>query len=250
MIRVKDVSFVRFSAPDLDVMEKFATDFGLVTAERSEDRLYLRGTDAAPYVHVTEKGEPGFLGAGFEAASAQDLSAAATLDGASKVEAIDAPGGGSRVTFTDPNGFHVEVVHGREELEPLPVHGTSPINRGSERVRFRELQRITPGPAQVKRLGHVVLRVTDFPESREWYASRFGFLDSDRGYLGDKENIFVSFMRCDRSEIPVDHHTLLCIGTGEVGFDHAAFEVEDFDGLLEEAAAEIERASVYLDFVK
>ena len=232
MIKVRDIAFVRFSAPDLDVMEKFAADFGLVTRERTRDRLYSRGTDGTPYVHVTELGEPGFLGAGFEAASAEDLSAAAALEGASEVEAIDAPGGGSRVTFTDPAGFQVQVVHGREEVDPLPVHGASPLNRGSERVRFRKLQRITPGPAQVKRLGHVVLRVTDFRQSREWYASRFGFLDSDRGYLGDKENVFMSFMRCDRGEVPVDHHTLLCVGAGEAGFDHAAFEVEDFDTLM------------------
>ncbi len=29
-----------------------------------------------------------------------------------------------------------------------------------------------------------------------------------------------------------DHHTLLCVGVGGVGFDHAAFEVEDIDAVM------------------
>ena len=232
MIKVKDVAFVRFSAPDLSAMEKFAADFGLITTHGTAERLYLRGTDASPYIHVTELGEPRFIGAGFEAASFEDLEVAATLEGASRVEPIDGPGAGSCVRFTDPNGFEIDITHGRKEVDAIKVRHASPLNRGSERVRFRELQRISAGPAQVKRLGHVVLRVKSFQESREWYASRFGFLDSDCGYLGEKENLFMSFMRCDRGDIPVDHHTLLCIGSGEAGFDHAAFEVEDFDDLM------------------
>ena len=60
MIKVQDVAYVRFSAPDLDAMEKFLTDFGLVVTARDGDVLYARGTDASPYVHVTELGDAGF----------------------------------------------------------------------------------------------------------------------------------------------------------------------------------------------
>ena len=42
MIKVKDVAFVRFSAPDLSAMGKFAADFGLVTTQGTAERLYLR----------------------------------------------------------------------------------------------------------------------------------------------------------------------------------------------------------------
>jgi hypothetical protein len=44
---------VRFNAPDLDVMEKFATTFDLQRAVRGERTLYKRGTDEEVYTHVT-----------------------------------------------------------------------------------------------------------------------------------------------------------------------------------------------------
>jgi catechol 2,3-dioxygenase-like lactoylglutathione lyase family enzyme len=77
-----------------------------------------------------------------------------------------------------------------------------------------------------------VLRVSDFETSKQWYASRFGFLTSDQVYLGDPSNVVTAFLRCDRGDVHVDHHTFLCVGLGEPGFDHAAFEVEDFDTVM------------------
>jgi catechol 2,3-dioxygenase-like lactoylglutathione lyase family enzyme len=232
MIKVEDIAYVRFAAPDLQQMERFLGDFGLVVSEREGGRLYARGTDPSRYLHVTEPGEPAFRGVAFEAASAEDLLAASELEGASGVEPIDAPGGGRRVRFTDPDGFQVEVVHGREPLPPLPPGPHIPVNRGSERRRLGDLVRIQPGPARVKRLGHAVLRVRDFRTSEAWYKSRFGFLSSDEVYLGDEQNVITSFLRCDRGDAFTDHHTFLCIGTGEPAFDHAAFEVEDMDAVM------------------
>jgi len=232
VIKVHDIAYVRFGAPDLEEMERFLTDFGLAVSAREDGRLFARGTDPAPYLHVTEKGEPGFRGVAFEAASAEDLEAAAKLPGASRVEKLDAPGGGRRVRFTDPDGSAVEVVHGREPLPALPVRGAAPYNRGSARPRLGTLQRVEPGPSPVKRLGHAVVRVADFRRSEEWYRSRFGFLPSDEVYLGERENVITAFLRCDRGAEYTDHHTFLCIGTGEASFDHAAFEVEDIDAVM------------------
>ena len=78
----------------------------------------------------------------------------------------------------------------------------------------------------------MVLRVSDFRRSEAWYKSRFGFLSSDEVYLGKPENVITAFMRCDRGDDFTDHHTFLCVGVGEVGFDHAAFEVEDIDAVM------------------
>lgn len=232
MIKIRDVAFVRFGAPDLDTMERFTRDFGLVTSERSDTALYTRGTDPEPYVHVTERGEAGFRGVAFDAASAEDLATAAGMEGASPVEDLDGPGGGRRVRFVDPDGFPVEVVHGRRPLEALSVRSTPPHNRGSERTRLGEPLRFESGPAQVKRIGHAVLRVSDFRRSQAWYQSRFGFVSSDEVYLGEPDRIVTAFMRCDRGSEYVDHHTFLCVGIGEVGFEHAAFEVEDHDAVM------------------
>ncbi len=232
MIKVKDIAYARFAAPDLDAMERFVSDFGLVVTAREGDALYARGTDPSPYLHVTERGEAGFRGIAFEAASDDDLLAAAKLDGASAVEKIDAPGGGQRVRFSDPDGSGVEVVHGRELLPPLPVRSAAPLNRGSDRQRRGVLQRVEAGPACVKRVGHVGLRVSNFRRSEAWYKSRFGFLSSDEICLGSPDNIIAAFLRCDRGAVHTDHHTLVCVGVGEVGLDHIAFEVEDFDAVM------------------
>jgi len=232
MIKVRDIAYVRFTAPDLDAMERFLGDFGLVVSAREGDRLYARGTDASPYVHVTERGEPGFRGVAFAAASRGELEAAAHLDGASGIEEIDAPWGGQRVRFVDPDGYEVELVHGRELLPPLPVAGAAPLNRGSERRRRGTLQRVPTGPAAVKRLGHAAIHVGDYRRSAAWYQSRFGFVTSDAIYLGDEANRIAAFLRCDLGASYTDHHTLVCLGVGDVELDHVAFEVEDVDAVM------------------
>jgi catechol 2,3-dioxygenase-like lactoylglutathione lyase family enzyme len=232
MIKVKDVAFVRFTAPDLDAMERFGQAFGFVTAERTSTTLYLRGTDPEPYLHITHQGEPGFQGMAFDAASADDLETASQIEGASAVESLDGPGGGQRVRFEDPDGFSVEIVHGREAASRMPVRRGSPLNTGSRVVRQGVFQRLEAGPAQIKRLGHCVIRVSDFAASARWYQSNFGFLNSDEVYVGEPSNKLTAFMRCDQGEEFVDHHSLLCIGLGEASFDHAAFEVEDFDAVM------------------
>jgi catechol 2,3-dioxygenase-like lactoylglutathione lyase family enzyme len=232
LIKIRDVAFVRFSAPDLDQTEQFLNDFGLVTTARSDTTLHVRGTDPEPYLHVTERGEAGFCGVAFEAASAEDLAAAAQLDGASEVLPLREPGGGQCVRFDDPDGFSVEVVHGRELQEPLPVRTVPLWNYGSRRERFGALQRFEAGPTQAKRLGHVVIRVTDFRNSEAWYKQRFGFVSSDEVHLGDPEKVLAAFMRCDLGEQYVDHHTFVCMGAAEPGFEHAAFEVEDVDAVM------------------
>jgi catechol 2,3-dioxygenase-like lactoylglutathione lyase family enzyme len=88
-------------------------------------------------------------------------------------------------------------------------------------------------PAQVVRLGHVVLGVTDMAKTWDWWQSRFGLLVSDevRAPNGDLAALFI---RCDRGDEPVDHHTLnfASIPGIPAKFHHAAFEVVDFDDLM------------------
>lgn len=232
MIKVTDVAYVRFRAPDLDQAETFLTDFGLVRSARTDTALYMRGTDGTHHLHVTELGEPGFVGIALQAASAADLATLAGSDGASAVEAIPGPGGGQRVRLTDPNGIAIEVVHGIETLTPLPCPPRPPLNTGDRRVRFGARQEVEQAPAHVKRLGHFVLVVNDFRETEAFYHSRFGFLNSDEIYLGERDMVMAAFMRCDRGSQHVDHHSFLAIGAGQVQLNHVAFEVQDMDDLM------------------
>jgi catechol 2,3-dioxygenase-like lactoylglutathione lyase family enzyme len=73
VIKVWDILFPRLRVPDLDRMEEFLTEFGMVRADRTSDALYMRGTDAEHHLHVTHRGEPGLIGFGFLAQSLDDL---------------------------------------------------------------------------------------------------------------------------------------------------------------------------------
>ncbi|MBA4210470.1 MAG: glyoxalase [Parvibaculum sp.] len=230
MIKVTDIAYVRFRAPDLDEMEKFLLEFGMVRAERRDKALFMRGTDALPFGHVTELGEPGFIGLGFYAESVADLENLATEHGLA-ASGSDAPGGGKRLRFTDPNGFEVDVVAGQQKPAALPVVRRLVHNDGEARPRQGEPLRVSPGPSQVKRLGHCVINVRDFRESEAWYKSRFGLVTSDEIEIAPGAPIG-AFLRCDRGPVHVDHHTLFPVGTGTPGFNHAAFEVANFDDLM------------------
>jgi catechol 2,3-dioxygenase-like lactoylglutathione lyase family enzyme len=163
-IKIQDVAYVRFSAPDLDEMEAFLTEFGMVRAERSGDALYMRGLDGNPFLHVTQRSEPRFLAAGFEAASTRDLETLAREEKVT-IDALDGPGGGSVVRLTDPNGFRIEVVAGRRPVARIDAPARSPVNDAHATPRLNALKRLPKGPSHVKRVGHYVLNLNNFRDS-------------------------------------------------------------------------------------
>jgi len=229
-IKIEDVSHVRFRAPDLDAMAAFLTEFGLV-ARAEGGRLFARGSGPSPVLHITEPGEAGFAALGLRAASVADLKTLAAAEGA-KVEPFDAPGGGQVVRLSDPDGHRLEVVAGQTPAEPLPLPEREPWNGAAGRGRLRQTKRVAAGPAHVVRLGHAVLNVSDFRASERWYKERFGFITSDEIRL-TPEMALGAFLRCDRGTVPTDHHTLFLMqGPKGPGFNHAAFEVVDFDDLM------------------
>jgi len=230
-IKVEDVAYVRFRAPDLGAMRGFLEDFGLAVVEADARRIVARGAGAAPVSHVTELGEPGFAGVAFRAASIADLQALATAEGAA-VAPLDLPGGGKVVRLKDPDGHPVEVVAGQADAAPLPLPSAQAWNRIDAHPRLRAVKRVAAGPAHVARLGHVVLNVSDFRASEAWYKQRFGFITSDEIRMGP-DFALGAFLRCDRGATPTDHHTLFMIQSPKgPGFNHAAFEVADLDDLM------------------
>ncbi|MBK5288644.1 MAG: VOC family protein [Acidimicrobiia bacterium] len=230
MIRVGDVAFPRFQAPDLDVMETFLETFGMTRAARTDDALFMRGTDADHHVHVTHRGDPAFLGLAF-AATRDDLDILAEATGR-PVERLDEPGGGDVVRLHDPDGRAVDVVAGIEPVPPVAIREHAPLNTGARRSRVDALQRVPTGASQVKRFGHAAIKTTSLATTAAWYASTLGLLASDDVFLASPEEPFGRFMRCDRGDLPADHHTLLVIETGEVKLGHCAWEVADFDDLM------------------
>ncbi len=231
-VKVKDIAFVRFRAPDLDAMEAFLTEFGMQRSGRDESTLYMRAGNAEGYVHVTHLGdEPAFIGLAFEASSEDELSELSAIDGFSAVSDLDGPGGGRVVRAVDPNGFQVEVVANRHPVGRLPLPITSLRNAATDRTRVGAPVRLASGPSHVQRLGHCVLDVLDFRASEAWYKERFGLVTSDEIALNERTALG-AFLRCDQGERHVDHHTLFLVGIGRARFNHAAFEVADFDDLM------------------
>ena len=169
IIRAADLAYGRLRSPDLDKQEEFLTAFGMVRADRTPKALYMRGTDAPHHIHVTELGEPKFIGIALHAESLDDLDKLSRTPGASKIEDIDEPGGGKRVRLADPDGNQVEIVHGMQMLPKIAVV-RPPVNTGEDKTRRRNaLYRVQPGPSHVKRIGHFVLMSPNFDKMVAFY---------------------------------------------------------------------------------
>lgn len=230
IVKVEDIAFVRFRAPDLGEMRAFLEDFGLNCVEQG-GKLYGRGADGAPYLHVTELGAPQFVGLGFRVQSRDELEKLGARDGA-PVEASNAPGGGYRIGLCDPDGNVVEVVAEQVRGSADALSPDTPVNTVGGRRRIREPVRFAPGPSQVYRLGHAVLNVADFAVSEAWYKERFGLITSDQVEI-EPGTPLGAFLRCDRGDTPTDHHTLFLAQTPSgPGLNHAAFEVSGLDDLM------------------
>jgi len=231
-MRLKGLHHVCFKVRDLDGLEAFAADFGLITAERSADRLVMRtsGGDECAYVAIRGE-EDAFLGLAFEAEDRAALDEAAARPGAGPVKALDLPGGGEGVALTDPDGNQVLLVHGmsrRAAGEPYPE---LLLNTPFEKRRLGRNQHARDrGPARLWRLGHVGLFVKDFAQATAWYAENLGLIGSDIYHIpGQPQARIVGFFRLDRGEEHVDHHILAFMQDARGGCHHISFEAQDFE---------------------
>ena len=108
------------ASPDLDLQAEFLDNFGWSPSAKTGNAIYYRGTDPVHHLHITEKGEPKFVGIAYHAASEDDLKTLAKVPGASGIENMDEPGGGKRVRLTEPNGYQIEVVWGMDKVPTDP----------------------------------------------------------------------------------------------------------------------------------
>jgi catechol 2,3-dioxygenase-like lactoylglutathione lyase family enzyme len=220
---ITGISHARLSAPDLGVMQDFLEAFGLLTVHRDQDRLYMRGIDDSPFLHVTERGNPGTIAFGYEAVDESVLHDFVATGAAKSVEEIDEPGGGKRVILTDPNGFELEIISGREKAAPLPPR---------ERVRGREGASIRRGPSRIRRVSHAVMTTPRMDETLAWYHKTLQLIPSDEIYGGTPDNRLGVFSRLDRGDEPVDHHVIFVVRHPTPGAHHASFEVENVDDIF------------------
>lgn len=235
MIKVQNIAYTSYKVPDLDKMEQFLTDFGMVRAERTANRLFMRGHGDQAFITAVEKGEPEFVAPGFIVNSMAELEAATKIAGASGIEDIDGPGGGKRVRLRAPDGYRIDIVFGQQKVAPLAVRDPLAVNFAMQKQRVGSLQRPAIEPAKVFRIGHCVLKFTQADEGVAWFRDNLGMLVTDRLHLPDNPAVTLgTFLRCNRGSAPADHHTILCLQKmpeEPVKVHHSSYEVQDPDAV-------------------
>ena len=67
-MKVRDVQYMTYRVPDLDLVERFLVDFGMVRASRTPQVLEMRGAGGYPVIYRAEKAEK----AGFPTSRSKD----------------------------------------------------------------------------------------------------------------------------------------------------------------------------------
>jgi catechol 2,3-dioxygenase-like lactoylglutathione lyase family enzyme len=233
VIKVHDIAWLEFEKPDLIRAEAFAHAFGFATVLRTDNELQLRGTDqGAPCVIIRRGSRTRFLGAAFTAHDEADLLRLSEATG-SRTRPLPEAIGGLTVDLVDPSGVPVHVIADAHQLEALPSQSPHTFNFAHEPRRINAAQRPAREPANVQRLGHVVLQTTKYIEALNWYLDNLGMIVSDFLFYPDQRDRgpAMSFIRCDRGSTPADHHTLaMALGPAN-RYVHSAYQVCDLDAM-------------------
>ena len=234
VIRVADLAYGRLRSPDLDKQEEFLTAFGMVRAERTKNALYMRGTDAPHHIHVTELGEPKYIGIAFHAASLEDLDKLSRVEAPRRSRISTSPAAANACASPTLTGFRSKSSMAWRCCRKSRSIGQRSIigARQDAAHQLALLQGVQRGPSHVKRIGHFVVHSPQFEKTLGFYREMFGFRCSDEVYVGSKDNIVGSFNRLDRGDDYVDHHAFFCIRSDKAGLNHLSYEAADIDDIM------------------
>jgi len=228
LTKVAGLAWLEFEKPDLEAAERFLTDFGFTVADRTPDTLLLRGRWAGPACLMVRRGPSSrFAGVAFAATARSDLDRLARGAGGT----VMAHSGGHVVALRDPSGFPVRVVYGVPEYPTLPQRVPLALNFGPKPERVNGTQRPVRGPAEIERLGHVVLGTTRFRAALDWYLGTLGLIVSDFLHLDGQRDRgpAMAFIRCDQGSVPTDHHTLAMLLQPRTEYVHSAYQLTHLD---------------------
>lgn len=222
--RVVRLAHVHYQHPDLEKALAFLDDFGMIIERRDNDVIYLRGYGIQPYIYIASQSpdrKRHFCGTTWVVASAEDLDAAAALPTADKDGIKDelGPGGGKKVTVTDPLGFPVHFIFGqtlKSVAAPndrvLRLEKTDPTsNSALEKPRKGNFRRFSQGASPVHKLGHFgyVVGKANFEEMRQWYMTTLNLKASDTIFDPVTGKDDTCFMHIDLGAEYTDHHVSL-----------------------------------------
>jgi len=231
--RAVELAFLRWEKRRLEPTERFWRDFGMQIVSASAERLVARGAGPAPCIAIAVRAAVDrFVGPAFRMSDDTDLERYVKDLGARWLPPDRIPGGEEGVEILDPSGRSVWLLQGSRPVERLPLREAlaSSTNTPTHAPRVNRTVRAPIEPAQVVRLGHLVLQTVDFPRMAEWYLRVLGLIPTDVQYLADgSPNL--AFCRLDLGGEPADHHTLVLLGGIEEKYEHSAYEVLDLDAL-------------------
>ena len=229
LLRADALAYVLFERPELERQLAFLEDFGMQVAAGDSDALYLKGHGESPWFYGLSRGEKArFLGAGYTATTREDLQALAAESG-NPIENCEGPGGGERVRLKDPDGFIVDLVYGRSSCARTPARSELFVaNTPFSKPRLNASVRSSAASSPLEKLGHMVLAVSDFDVSAQWYMRHLGLIPTDVQCVADGSPV-LAFCRLDRGAEPADHHTLVLLQHFEPSLMHTAYETLDID---------------------
>jgi hypothetical protein len=229
IVRADAMQYLILERRDLAQMGRFLEDFGFLTVDGPGETRYFRGHGPSPYVVAVQPGErDAFVGFALAARSGEDLETLARATGEA-ITAADGPGGGRRISLTDPFGMRIDFIHGVEAVEPIAVD-SAPEMVNTPQVKRRVNGPVRPPlrPTPIYKLGHVVLQRPDFDGTVQWYMRHFGIIPSDVQCMPDGRPM-LGFFRLNRGSEPADHHSVAIAEGPEVRVLHVSFETYDLD---------------------
>jgi catechol 2,3-dioxygenase-like lactoylglutathione lyase family enzyme len=233
IIKADALRYFLWNVADLDKQQAFLSDFGMLTAEKTDDQLLMRGYGDDSYIYCAQKAKKtAFIGIGFSVNSRAELDVLAKAT-SQPIKPLNRMGGGVAVTLTDPLGLIIEVSFGIEVVKPVKTRNeVLPTNTPNKKVRVNAGQRPELTPSPVINAGHCVLGANNFEKNTQWYMEHLGLIPTDVMCLDDASHA-IGFFRLDRGEQPADHHSLVFTkGLGN-GYQHSAFELVDLDSLAQ-----------------
>jgi catechol 2,3-dioxygenase-like lactoylglutathione lyase family enzyme len=226
---MRDIAYVRYQHPDLDVMRRFLTDFGLVEVDHGDGLLHMRCAFGYPSAYIAQQGPDSRLLSIGVVVDEGTLTQAASWPEAVPRSAAARFAGDGPVTVRAPEGYEFDLLPARAAARGPEPEPPAVFNHGTHKIRLNAMRLAPPRPPVVLRLGHVALKVRDVATSSAWYVERFGLRVSDSIHEVDPDLPVTAFLRCDLGPHHADHHVIALAASLDVKPHHVSFEVQGLD---------------------
>lgn len=228
-MKIIGVESVIYGAEDVDAATRFHEDWGLELAEKGSAGADFKLPDDTT-VHVRHMDDPSLPPASVPGATAREVIWG--VEDKATLEAIGAELSTDREVTADADGG----LHSHDDLgyrlgfrltarkpKPATLPDTNTVWNAPRVDRRAEL--FSRGRVQQQRMFHVVYWGPGDTESHaKFYLDRLGF------QVTESVDGIGFFMRCGGSH---DHHNLFLEATEKnFGFQHVAYEIQDFDEML------------------